>query len=206
MDAVSRISAPTPGSLMRIGLYGGSFDPVHNGHLLVAQAAQEELSLDALCFIPAAQSPFKPDTTLAPAATRLRLLRLALVGHPWCIVDDQELRRGGVSFTIETVRDYLCRFPGATLFWLIGQDHVGALPRWKSADELARALEFVVIPRPTTRADTPHPEGFRLRWLRGFPIAISASEIRARARAGLPLDWLVPGPVAESIRNNGLYL
>src|SRR5215470_17450236 len=101
--------------MQRFAMFGGSFDPVHLGHLLVAQAAREELSLDRLFFIPAAQSPFKPDTKTAPTADRLRFLRLALAGKTWCEIDEQELQRGGVSYTIETVRDYFRRFTGDRL-------------------------------------------------------------------------------------------
>jgi nicotinate-nucleotide adenylyltransferase len=196
---------------MRIALFGGSFDPVHLGHLLVAQAAREEVGLDRLSFIPAAQSPFKPDRVPAPAELRLRLLRLALASCPWCFVDDQELRRGGASFTIITVRDYAARFPDARLYWLVGEDHVATLPQWREAEELARLVEFLVIPRPPrgpgAAAGMPAaPAEFRLRWLKGVPFAVSASEIRQRVRAGLPLDWLVPAAVAEAIRNNRLYL
>src|ERR1044071_5839783 len=100
---------------MKLGLFGGSFDPVHLGHLLVAEAAREELGLDRLCFVPAAQSPFKPDRAPTPSAQRLRWLRLALAGAAWCEIDEQEIRRGGVSYTIETVRDYAKRFPPAQL-------------------------------------------------------------------------------------------
>src|SRR5262245_5578969 len=95
----------------RLGLFGGSFDPVHCGHLLVAQAALEELRLERLFFVPAAQSPFKPQAAPAPAAERLKLLRLALVGRVNCEVDEQEIGRGGTSFTIDTLRDYRRRFP-----------------------------------------------------------------------------------------------
>src|SRR5689334_296412 len=95
----------------KIGLFGGSFNPVQLGHLLVAQAALEELGLSRLFFIPAAQSPFKPGDGLAPANLRLQMLRLALVGNTNCEIDEQELRRGGVSYTIDTVRDYRKRFP-----------------------------------------------------------------------------------------------
>src|SRR4249920_2716230 len=97
--------------MQRIGLFGGSFDPVHLGHLLVAQAAREELGLDRLFFIPAAQSPFKPESKPSTGTERLRLLRLALAGKTWCELDPQEVDRGGVSFTIDTVRDYARRFP-----------------------------------------------------------------------------------------------
>src|SRR5215467_10478647 len=133
---------------MRIGLFGGSFDPVHLGHLLVAQTAREELELDRLFFIPAARSPFKPEQEPTPAHERLRLLRLALAGMPWCTLDEQEIQRGGTSYTIDTVRDYTARFPGAELFYLIGSDHVGQLSKWRAAEELARLLSFAVITRP----------------------------------------------------------
>ena len=193
------------GNVTRIGLFGGSFDPVHLGHLLVAQAAREELALTRLFFIPAAQSPFKPGRRPASAEARLQLLRLALAGRDWCEIDEQEIRRGGVSYTIDTVRDYAARFPGAQLFYLIGADHVEQLPEWREAAELARMLEFVVLPRPG-QGETPFPAPFRGRMLSGFPLGVSSSQIRARAKAGLPLEPLTPGSVAEAIRNNGLYL
>ena len=190
---------------MRLGLYGGSFDPVHLGHLLVAMAACEELSLDRLFFIPAAQSPFKPGQQPASAADRLRLLRLALAGGTRYEVDEQEIQRGGVSYTIDTVRQYVARFPGAQLHYLIGADHVPTLPKWREAEALAGLVEFLVIPRP---GETPGtlPAPFRLRALNGFPVKISSSQIRDRIRRGLPLEPLVPPAVAEAIRNNRLYL
>jgi nicotinate-nucleotide adenylyltransferase len=191
--------------VQRIGLFGGSFDPVHLGHLLVAQAAREELDLTRLCFILAAQSPFKPDRKLTPPNERLRLLRLALAGQPWCEIDEQEIRRGGVSYTIDTVRDYARRFPEAQLFYLIGADHVARLPEWRDAGALAKALEFVVIPRPG-QAAVVFPEPFRGRTLTGFPLGISSSQIRARIKAGKPIAHLVPAAVAEAIGNNRLYL
>jgi len=189
----------------RIGLFGGSFDPVHVGHLLVAQAAYEELQLSRLFFIPASQSPFKPESNPAPAAARLRLLRLALAGQSRYAVDDQEIQRGGTSFTIDTVRDYVTRHPEAQIFYLIGADHVPQLPKWRAADELARLLEFVVIPRPGATPVTSRPP-FRLRALQGFPVGVSSSQIRARVREGLPIEGLVPAAVAEAIRNSRLYL
>ncbi len=191
--------------MQRIGLLGGSFNPVHLGHLLVAQAALEELQLSRLFFVPAAQSPFKPDLPLAPAEQRLRLLRLALAGHADCEIDDQEIKRGGVSYTIDTVRGYAQRFPGAPLFYLIGADHVPLLPKWRDADELARLVEFVVLPRPGEAA-APLPAPFRGRALAGFPLGVSSSQIRERVKAGSPIDLLAGPAVAEAIRNNRLYL
>lgn len=189
----------------RIGLFGGSFDPVHLGHLLVAQAAREELDLGRLFFILAAQSPFKPDSQPTPAPERLRLLRLALAGKTWCEIDEQEIRRGGVSYTVDTVRDYAGRYPDAHFFYLIGADHLPQLPKWRAARELAQLVEFVAIPRPG-EAEQPFPAPFRGRWLAGFPLGVSSSQIRARVKAGLPIEHLVPDAVGEVIRNNRLYL
>ncbi len=191
--------------MQRIGLLGGSFNPVHLGHLLVAQAAREELQLSRLFFVPAAQSPFKPGLPLAPAGQRLCLLRLALAGQTDCEIDDQELNRGGVSYTIDTVRDYVRRFPGAQLFYLMGADHVPQLTKWRDANELAWLVEFVVIPRPG-QAAAPLPAPFQGRALVGFPLGVSSSQIRERVKAGLPIDLLVGPSVAEAIRNNRLYL
>lgn len=191
--------------MKRIGLFGGSFDPVHIGHLLVAQAAAEELGLDRLFFIPAAQSPFKPTLSPATPQLRVRMLRMALAGQTWCEVDDQELQRGGVSYTIDTVREYQARHPEAELFYLIGADHVPTLPKWREAEQLARAVEFVVIPRPgEVPAELPEP--YRVRVLGGWPLKVSSSQIRARVGEGLRIDHLVPGGVAEVVREAGLYL
>ena len=190
---------------MKIGLFGGSFDPVHLGHLLVARAALEELGLARLYIIPAAQSPFKPNSTPTPAARRLQMLRLALAGETACEIDDLEIRRGGLSYTVDTLRHYAEKFSGAELFYLIGADQAALLPQWREAGELARLAEFVVVPRPG-QALAVIPAPFRGRALRGIPVAISSTEIQARRRGGLPITHLTPPAVAEAIANNRLYL
>jgi nicotinate-nucleotide adenylyltransferase len=161
--------------------------------------------LTRLFFIPAAQSPFKPESQPAPAAARLRMLRLALAGWSQYEVDDQEVRRGGTSFTIDTVRDYAGRFPGTKLSYLIGADHISQLPKWRAAEELAGLVEFVTIPRPGAVTAAP-PPGFHVRALEGFPLGLSSSQIRARVKGGLSIQALVPPAVAEVIRNSRLYL
>lgn len=191
-------------TMRRIGLFGGSFDPVHLGHLLVAEAAREELELDRVFFIPTARSPFKPDNQPAPDELRAAMLRLALAGRTHCEVDEQEFHRGGVSYTVDTVREYAKRFPGSELFWLIGADNVAKLPEWHRAPELAELAQFVAIPRPGESA-VSFPAPFRGQLLRGFPFGVSSSQIRARVKAGLPIDLLVPAAVAETIRNHRLY-
>jgi nicotinate-nucleotide adenylyltransferase len=191
--------------VQRIGLFGGSFDPIHTGHVLVVQAAIEELQLTRLFFIPTARSPFKPDLQPAPCEQRLAMVRLALAGRTDCEVDDVEIQRGGTSFTVDTVRYFAQRFPDAKLFYLIGADHVASLPKWRSPEELADLAEFLVIPRP---GQTPGaiPAPFQGQFLKGFPFGVSASQIRARVKAGQTVEHLVPSPVAEAIRNNRLYL
>jgi nicotinate-nucleotide adenylyltransferase len=191
--------------VQRIGLYGGSFDPIHNGHVLVGQAAIEELQLTRLFFIPAARSPFKPDQQPAPCEQRLAMVRLALAGRVDCEVDDVEIQRGGTSFTVDTVRYFAQRFPSTKLFYLIGADNVASLPKWRSPEELADLAEFLVIPRPG-ETPVPIPAPFRGQYLKGFPFGVSASQIRARVKAGQTVEHLVPAPVAEAIRNNRLYL
>ncbi len=190
--------------MMRIALYGGTFDPLHHGHLLVARAAFEELSLTRLSFIPAAHSPFKPGRKPLSGAWRGRMVRAALAGAPEFTVSDFELNRGGVSYTIDTVKHFAERFPEANLFYLIGTDHVATLPQWKEAAVLAELVEFAVIPRPgAERVEVPH--GFRVRYLEGFPIEVSSSLIRERIVRGLTIAPFVPQPVAELIRRYQLY-
>jgi nicotinate-nucleotide adenylyltransferase len=193
------------GIKMKLGLYGGSFDPVHLGHLLVAQAAVEELGLDKLFFIPAAQSPFKTENQLAPAEIRLRLLRLALAGKMNYEIDDQEIRRGGISYTIETLGDYAKKFPSAELFYLIGADNISKLNEWRDAGELAKLAQFTAVPRPGEPA-AEFPKPFRGKILNGFPIKISSSQVRARVKAGLPIENLVPSFVADAISAAKLYV
>jgi nicotinate-nucleotide adenylyltransferase len=170
----------------------------------VARAALEELALDRLYFVPAAQSPFKPGWKPAPADLRLRCLRLALAGLPQCVVDEQELLRGGTSYSIDTLRVFARQFPGAELFYLIGADNAAKLNEWREAAKLAALAQFVAVPRPGG-AGPVFPLPFRGLTLRGFPFGVSSSEIRARVKAGLPIDHLVPPAVAEAIVAAGVY-
>jgi nicotinate-nucleotide adenylyltransferase len=130
---------------------------------------------------------------------------LALAGWNWAEIDLQEIQRGGISYTIDTVQAYARQFPSAELFYLVGADHVAMLPKWREAEKLARLAQFVVISRPG-QADAQIPPPFRGVHLHGFPLGISSSQIRDRIRKGVPVDHLLPAPVAEAIRHNGLYL
>lgn len=190
--------------VQRLGLYGGAFNPVHLGHLLVAEAAVEELGLDKLVFILTSRSPFKQNDETAPDELRLRWLRLALAGQPRFEIDEQEILRGGVSYTIETARRYAIAFPNARLYYLVGADNVPKLNEWRDSDELAKLLEFAAVPRPG-QAPPVFPKPFRGTALKGFPLDISSREIRARIRTGRSIQHLVPPLVADAIHDSAAY-
>lgn len=135
---------------MRIGIYGGSFNPVHYGHVNVARTAIADLSLDRLIVVPAHVSPFKisvSDGAYAPPWDRLAGVRAAFAAVENAVVDEREIRRGGVSYAIDTVREIAAENPGAALFFVIGEDSVEGLPRWKEVDALRRLVTFKAYPR-----------------------------------------------------------
>lgn len=137
---------------MRIGLYGGSFNPVHHGHVNVARQALADLALDRLVVIPAHVSPFKTDAASDAARQsvpwdRLAMVRAAFAALPKTVVDEREIARGGVSFAIDTVREIAAENPGAELFFVVGEDSVAGLPRWKDIDALRRLVTFKAYPR-----------------------------------------------------------
>ncbi len=191
---------------MKIGFLGGSFDPIHLGHLVIAQDAFEGCGLDRLEFIPAAESPLKGRELTASSAQRLEMVRLALAGDPRFGVLDLELRRGGTSYTVDSVRELRGRFTGAELFWVIGTDQLVRLAEWKDIGELVRLVEFVHLARPgVAEAAAPAIPGLRLRRIPGHEVAISSSELRGRANRGLPLWPFVPLKVADFIESQSLY-
>jgi nicotinate-nucleotide adenylyltransferase len=189
----------------RLGLFGGTFDPVHLGHLMMAEAALEEAHLDRIFFIPAARSPFKPERAPLEDRWRVALLELALAGRSGFELDFWELERGGVSYTIDTVERYAAKFPGAELFYIIGQDHVSLLPQWRDAERLSGKVRFLAVPRPGEQP-VLFPPGFRGEFLKGRPVAVSSSDIRRKLSRGELVGGLVPQEVAKAIANNGLYL
>ncbi len=195
-----------------IGLYGGSFDPVHHGHLILARDAVEQLGLSRLIFIPAAVSPHK--LTRAPGAPgdwRLRMLQAAVAGEPRFSVDPCELHRAGPSYTVDTILALRARHaPGTTFFYLIGEDNVPLLHTWHRSDELRALVRFVVCRRhaPNLPPSTlPPPSAADST---GFPVLtrwvdISSTEIRNRVASGQPIRYLVPESVATIIDAQSLY-
>jgi nicotinate-nucleotide adenylyltransferase len=182
---------------------GGTFNPVHLGHLLIAQAALEQARLDAVWFIPSATPPHKTAPDLAPAADRWRMLRLALRGEPRFEAKDVELRRGGRSYSIETVQQLRRRYPHATFYFIVGADSVRELHTWKEAERLVRLCRFLAVGRPGFRLGGPLAG--RCRVVRGRLCEISSREIRARVRRGDSIRYLVPAAVFRYIHARKLY-
>ncbi len=189
---------------MKIGMYGGSFDPIHLAHIQVAEAVCLQMELDRLFFIPAARSPFKAGQQSAPAELRLQWIRLAIASHPSWEVDTYEIEQGGLSYTIDTVREYKRRFPQARLFYIIGMDHAPLLTQWKNADELAKLVEFAIVTRPGEIIHPP-PEPFRWHLLDNVHCDISSHVIRERIAAGQSVDGLMSPQVAKAVLLSSAY-
>jgi len=174
----------------RIALFGGTFDPIHAGHLDIAARAKEALALDEVRFLPCLSSPHKSGDTGAAADERLAMVQLAIRDLPWAVADDFDLKAPPPSYSYRTAEEMAGRFPGARLFWIMGADQWRALPAWKEPERLARLVEFIVFARDGEPA--AHP-GWRLHFLPGTHPA-SATAIRRELAAGrLPHEWLDPG-------------
>lgn len=192
---------------MKIGLLGGSFDPVHFGHLMAAQDAYEQHQLDKVILVPAAQAPLKPNDVQSSAADRLAMLRAATEWDHRFEISDYELRKGGVSYTIESVRHFRKLYPTDELYWIIGGDQLPKLHLWKDINELAQLIEFIFLERPGHPVrEHPAIPGLRLRRCDGHLLAINSTELRNRVRRGLSLDYFVPHKAIVYIRENRLYL
>ena len=188
---------------MRVGIFGGTFDPPHIGHLIAASDACEALGLDQLVFIPTGIQPLKAGKEATSAAHRLAMVQLMAAGDERFSVDSMEIDRGGLSFTVDTLRTLRQRWPAGTadLIVLLGADAAAQFPQWKDPAAIQALAEVVVL----TRGEAPMvvPQG-----LRGVPtrrVDVSSTEIRERVKAGKPVRALVTDPVAAYIARAGLY-
>jgi len=187
---------------MRLGIFGGSFNPIHVAHLVIATRAAEAVHLDRVLFVPTGRTPLKDPGELAPARDRLEMVRRAVRGNPLFAASDLELRRGGTSYTIDTLRE-VRRRTGAELFVILGADAANLLPRWREAEAVQKAATFVLIRRPGHRLRSRMPKQYQVV---DCPLLdISSTEIRERARAGRSIRYLVPDGVERYIRRKGLY-
>lgn len=199
----------------RIGIFGGSFDPVHLGHLWIAEAATEQLHLDRLRWIPTATQPLKPEGPVASNEQRLEMLRLAIAGRHGHEVDDREIRRRGISYTVDTVAEMRREFPQAQLFLVIGSDSLQSIRRWHEPERLLADVELAVVQRGGEEpidfsvleglVDPSRIMQFQQHVIQMPLIEVSSSDIRRRVGQGRGVRHWVPRAVEAYLKANNVY-
>jgi nicotinate-nucleotide adenylyltransferase len=182
----------------KIAIYGGTFDPIHLAHLILAREARESLELEKVIFVPAAVSPFK-DAPIASAEIRLAMVRAAIDGEQGFVTDDCEVSRPPPSYAIDTVEQILRREGGASIYYMIGEDNLPSLSNWHRFEELDKLVRFVVLDRTGSGGKSHGYSTINRR------IDISATEIRKRVASGQSIRYLVPSAVEKMIRERNLY-
>jgi nicotinate-nucleotide adenylyltransferase len=200
---------------MRLGLFGGTFDPVHYGHLLLAECCREQCRLDAVWFLPAAVPPHKRDRPLTPAAARVEMLELAVAGHPAFAVSRYEADRGGVNYTVDTLAHFHGQDPDGELFFLLGADMLHDLPEWREPARVCQLATAIVVRRSGAEpvdfgclsqvvpAETI--DRMRRHQVEMPEIGISGTEIRRRVGQRLSIRYRTPRAVEMYIHTHGLY-
>ena len=196
----------------RIGVLGGTFDPIHNGHLVIAEEARARLALERVLFIPAQTSPLKIGRQTAEARHRCRMLALAIAGNPAFEISRTDLERPGPSYTVDMLRLLRQELPaGAEIYFIMGQDSLVTMPHWRAPEEIVRLCRLVVANRPGYAPDVAGLEqaipGLReaLILLETPELSVSSSELRRRVQMGWPIRYQVPEEVAAYIREQKLY-
>ncbi|MDR2254348.1 MAG: nicotinate-nucleotide adenylyltransferase [Bifidobacteriaceae bacterium] len=190
---------------LRIGVMGGTFDPVHHGHLVAASEAAGEFALDQVVFVPTGQPVFKRDQVVSPAEHRYLMTVIATASNPRFTVSRADIDRAGPTYTIDTLRDLAREYPGAELFFITGADAMGSILAWREAEALFQLAHFVGVTRP---GHTLHARGLPkgdVSLLEVPALAISSTDVRRRAASGQPIWYLVPDGVVQYIAKYGLY-
>lgn len=192
---------------LAIGIFGGSFDPPHLGHIAAAVAAQQQLGLAEVRIIPAGQAPLRTGAPLASAADRITMCQLAFAEYPWAKVDERETRRVGTSWSIDTARELAQEFPLARRVWILGADQLARLDRWKDILELATLVDFAVLSRDAISTVPPPALAgqIRLTVLTAPPIQVSSTDLRAALLRGDSTRNGLPLAVARHIDEASLY-
>ena len=188
----------------RIGVLGGTFDPVHIGHLVTGANVRHELGLDLVLFVVAHDPWQKAARDVTPSDLRLAMVEAAVAGHIGLEASDVEIRRGGVSYTADTLQALQEAHPGSELFLIIGQDQAANLHTWERVEEIRARATLVVVRRPGS-VGSSSDLGASTRAVDVPSLEVSSSDIRARLSEGRPVDWLVPDPVLRFVRERGLY-
>lgn len=192
---------------MKVGIFGGSFNPPHLAHLIMAERVREQFGLDQVLWIPNRIPPHKLEAGLVAPAHRLAMTRLAVEGNPAFTVSDVELRRDGVSYTLDTVRSLQEAMPENEYHLIIGEDSLRDFPTWHRPEEIVRRVPLIVYRRPGVVIDSlPDYISARVRFAEAPLIEISGTDIRARLRAGRSIRYLVTEPTRTYIEKHGLYL
>ena len=193
---------------MKVGIMGGTFDPIHIGHLIAAQIACEQAGLDEVWFMPTNVPPHKENAPLASAEQRLQMVKLAVDAHPYFRPLDIELRKGGISYTIDTVKLLREEQPGIHFSYIIGADMVQFLPKWYKIEELTALITFIGLMRPgyiLDLEDLPVHIQQAVRLAEMPLIELSSTRIRSRKAKGQSIRYMVPDRVYEYIEENGIY-
>ncbi len=200
---------------MRLGLFGGTFDPVHYAHLLLAERCREQCRLDRVVFIPSAVPPHKRGHELTPGPTRIEMLQLAIAGHEHLTISDFEVARGGVNYTVDTLRHFRSQKPEAELFFLLGADMLHDLPNWREVETVCQLATIVTV----RRAGVPEPDftclaslipsnridAFFQHQVEMPAMGLSSTEIRRRVGDGLSIRYMTPRAVEKYIEAHSLY-
>ena len=190
---------------MRLGILGGTFDPPHVGHLLVAEDAYAALRLDRLVFVPAGAQPLKADRAVTPAEHRLAMVRAMIGNDSRFAVSAVEVERGGLSFTVDTVRHYAEQFPSSERFLLIGADVLATFAQWRDPATVVRLAQPVILQRAGSPLPPQDVGGVTPMRLETRRVDVSSTEVRDRVRQGLPIRGFVTDAVASMIGRLGLY-
>lgn len=197
--------------MTRLGVFGGTFDPIHFGHLRMAEEAREKFGLDTVLFVPNYVSPFKLDRPVTPGPLRVQMIQMAIGDNPQFAVDSREIEREGPSYSVETLRALKAERGEVDLFFLTGTDAVKGLPGWKEPEELLGLARFIAAARPGVEkkevlAALPDSWEERILFLPMRELDISSTDLRARVTDGRSLRYLTPRSVEEFVREHRLYL
>ncbi len=201
--------------MLKVGIMGGTFNPIHEGHLMIARAAKKTAQLDQVIFLPSGQPPHKENALLVSAVNRLNMTILAVHGEEGFIASDMEVRRAGTTYTVDTIRQMRAEHPDVELYYIIGGDTLFQLPTWRTPQEVARLLNggMIVVPRPGADKEALSLEALKLKQSMGLKTLIadeggpdiSSTEIREKLIAGKSVSGMLPQVVADYITQHGLY-
>jgi nicotinate-nucleotide adenylyltransferase len=193
--------------MKKIGIFGGTFDPIHNGHLHIAETVLSTTEVEEIVFMPSAKPPHKPGRRITSFEHRMHMVRLAIDGYRTFSADDVEFRLGGTSYTVRTIETLKKERPDTQWFLIIGSDSLLGLPSWKEPEKLIKEFRFIVFPRTSSDPALSEKRFLERSIVLNVPlVTISSSDIRSRVGRGEPIDEMVPAEVERYIALHKLYL